>query len=89
MKSKWIFKKIQLQLLSDQATNQPFNAIYLTLFLQGPKHPFLFFFFTFLTISGSMQKFLFLERVKKKSFVKWIMVINDLGGVFSITLHRR
>lgn len=33
MKSKWIFKKIQLQLLSDQATNQPFNAIYLTLFL--------------------------------------------------------
>lgn len=33
MKSKWILKKIQLQLLRDRATNQPFNAIYLTLFL--------------------------------------------------------
>lgn len=33
-----------------------------------------------------MQKLLFLERVRKKEklHVKWIPVINDLGGVFII-----
>lgn len=41
-------------------------------------------------MSGSMQKLLFLERVEKKNlYVKWILVVNDLNGVLSITLHRR
>lgn len=66
MKSKWIFLKIQLQLLSDRATNQPFNAIYLTLFLKGPKHPPFFFFYFFDHFWFHAKAFIFRTGEKKK-----------------------